>query len=66
MLPPGVMAFSTAVRFGREGKWASGLGDDTERLAGVEGDGRETLVGASGQDAWAGPTNRMSPPLRLN
>ena len=35
------MAFSTAVRFGREGKWASGLGDDPERLADVEGDGRD-------------------------
>jgi len=48
------MAFSTAVRFGREGKWASGLGDDPERLADVEGDGRETLVGASGEKATSG------------
>ena len=41
MLPPGVIANSTAVRFGREASWASGLGDDPERLADVEGDGRD-------------------------
>lgn len=43
--------------------WASGLGYGPERLAGFEGDGRETLVGASGQDAWAGPPNRVRLPL---
>ena len=41
VLPPGVIANSTAVRFGREASWASGLGDDPERLADVEGDGRD-------------------------